>query len=219
MRLAFKTVVVAALTGVLMATLSVVSASAQSKPTLSRSLVMAGEKFTISWRLRPAIARTVTLQYQSGRTWKSSKTTKTAASGKVNFSASTRSKSRKFRIYAPATTVAGKTYRAVKSAPVTVRTRGQSAKLNLSVLANGAVGATAVVSPGRAGRKASLQQQVGNSWVNVVSAKPMSSTGRVQFGRLGLADDLAGGQVSGVGMAARWLGPSGFAGAETSSCP
>ena len=123
------------------------------------SAVVAGEGVVLSGVITPRIKRTVVLQRKSGSTWTKVARKSSTARGTFTFTATARDRSTTYRVYAPPTTVNGRTRAATSTPSRTVKTLTQSVSLELpgsAVTGTTSTAATAF-TPVRAGRPVTLE--------------------------------------------------------------
>lgn len=147
-------------------------AAAISKPKVSPTKPIKGERFTVKGTILPKVSRPVTLQGWIGGKWKKLASGKTTKSGKYSLTTSTTKASLRVRVIAAKKKVGKHTHARIASKPVTVKLAKQSAKVAMpkSVHKGEHTTATAIVSPVRKGRPVKLQVRVDGTWTTAGKA-------------------------------------------------
>ncbi|MFN8193773.1 MAG: fibronectin type III domain-containing protein [Nocardioidaceae bacterium] len=139
--------------------------------TPSRSAGIAGEPLSLTVRVKPAVARSVTIQRKHDGTWRAIKRARTTARGTLVMKTEVAAASSTYRAVAPKTTSGSPRYRAATSRARVVRTQAQSARLTVPTTAEQGshFTVTGTAKPARPGRGVELWTRAGAgaSWTRV----------------------------------------------------
>ncbi len=133
-----------------------------------------GEAITVSGTFsRKDARRAVTLQLQSGRTWKTVGKGRTSSKGSYRLTLRVPAKAAKYRVVAPKARKNGRTLKARKSSIGTVRPVAQQVRFSFgtNVLSGGVLRTVVRTSPHRAGRPISIQVSNGGAWRTLKTVK------------------------------------------------
>ncbi len=160
---------------------STASSSRSTVLTATPAVPIVGEQVTLSGTYPTKIARPVTIQYRSGKAWKTLKATKTTAKGHFAVTYTQKSKSVTYRAVAKAVRIRSTSYPKLTTSGRTVRTSAQTLKLSIpsSATVGQKVSATITTTPGRAGRKLHLQIKK-TAWTTIATAVT-SKTGKASI--------------------------------------
>lgn len=155
------------ITGAIVTTPQIISATsaAATVTTLSPANPIKMERFSYYSAQPTKFIRPVTLQKKVGNSWKDIYWGNTGANGRYRFTVHTGSIDT-LRSYSKAFKYKGKTYPAVATSPITVRPVNQSVSFSTTSVTTANVSTT----PGRSGRKVTLQRMDGpDKWGNVAA--------------------------------------------------
>jgi hypothetical protein len=147
-----------------------------SAPVLSPAAPIVGERFSVSGSLRNSGRRPVVLQRREGDRWLRIRASTTTRDGAYSFTKATRHEVAVLRVVAPAT----RARPAQITARRVVRTKVDRAGLVLDGAAD-LSSATAIMTPARPGRLATLEVLSGDTWNPVAPAAPQDAQGQVVF--------------------------------------
>ncbi|WP_243059451.1 fibronectin type III domain-containing protein [Nocardioides sp. SR21] len=150
--------------------------------------VMNNEQIVLDGTLPPARARTVTLQRRLGSgAWATVRSQTSRANGSFTFTVNAPTSGTGivgYRVIAPAVTVAGTSYPAVETPPVTRGLTAQASWLDgpARILRGTAFTLSASFHPARPGRTVALQRRNGSQWAQLATST-QSASGTVAFPR------------------------------------
>lgn len=175
-------VLAVALAGIAVPTAPASAATVAGSLTLRPSARVAGESSVARGALPPKHARQVRLQRLIGTTWRTLTMKTSSSTGTFSFTLRTPSRTSKYRVYAPRTTIGGVVRRAVvtptRTLTVQTQTASISAPTSLAISTTGTV--TGTFRPIRVGRPVTLQRLASGSWTAVAS-RTQNSNGSASF--------------------------------------
>ncbi len=136
-----------------------------------------GERLTLSGTFPTPVVRPITVQYKSGKSWRTLAATKTNSKGRFAVATTAKTSRVVYRAVGKSIRIRSKSYPQLVTASRTVSATKQSVTLSIpaSASVNQQVKATIVTRPARANRPVQVQVKSNGSWKTLASSRSQAS--------------------------------------------